>query len=129
MLPDFNDCLIHRITSFAMDPSELTDLPCSVPPGLFCSAVFGQASERADMSQSAVAVAGRVTVEELHSPFFSFFFPSSLHSVYAFMLMTNCLPSFLQLETPPRPSALPIPSTFALLLVEDETMLVDMGID
>ena len=89
------------------------------------------------MSESAVAVAaGRVTVEELHSPFFfSFFsfFSSSLHSVYAFMLMTNCLPSFLQLETPPRPSALPLPSTIALLLyvclVEDGTRLVDMGID
>ena len=59
----------------------------------FCSAVFGQASERADMSQSTVDVAGRVTVEELHSPFFFFSFLSSLPlCIYADDKLSSLLP-------------------------------------
>ena len=60
----------------AEDPSRLTDLPCSVFVVRFSAK---RAGVRADMSQSTVDVAGRVTVEELHSPFFFFFsFLSSL---------------------------------------------------
>ena len=76
----------------AEDPSrlQLTDLPCSVFVVRFSAK---RASERADMSQSTVDVAGRVTVEELHSPFFFFSFLSSLPlCIYADDKLSSLLP-------------------------------------
>ena len=94
----------YSFSTFASDPQSafnhgseivrltvcLTDLPCSVVSRVVLR------RRRKDKS--------RVTVEELHSLEFSplsFFLSFSLHSVYAFMLMTNCLPS--SPHPPPHP--------------------------
>ena len=105
----------------------------------FCSAVFGQASERAS-EQTWVSPPSTSPVAWLLkncTPLSSSSSPSSLHSLYAFMLMTNCLPSFLQLETPSRPPSPYHPpslsfSMYSVCLIEDEIEMVDivdMGID